>query len=59
MKTSIVNTLNVLFTLFIFVPFVYTQTSSKVITKSSAEKIIIIQTPSEKQTEKAYLINIQ
>jgi len=57
MKALIVNTLNIFFTLVIFTPFVYTQTSSKPMSKNANEKTIILKVGCQQQTEQAYLIN--
>ena len=58
MKAAIVNTLNILFTLVIFTPFVYTQTSVKDSWKNAAEKIIIVNPASGKPTQQTYLLDI-
>jgi len=57
MKTSIINTINVLIALVIFTPYVYTQTASKVSCKNDTEKIISIHAASEKTSEYVYSIN--
>jgi len=56
MKTSITYTLNVLFTLVIFTPFVYTQTSNKISQNGGKANIVKEVT---KPTEQTYLINTQ
>lgn len=58
MKAAIVNTLNILFTLVIFTPFVYTQTSVKHSWKNAAEETIIINPASGKPTQQTYLLDI-
>jgi len=54
MKTSVTYTLNVLFTLFIFTPFVYNQTSSKMECKNATEKTMTTKTSSDTFTEYVY-----
>jgi hypothetical protein len=57
MKTSIVNILNILFTLVIFTPFVYTQTTNKFAHKHTNEKTIIVRAAGEQPKEQVHLIN--
>lgn len=58
MKAAIGNTLNILFTLVIFTPFVYTQTSVKHSWKNTAEKTITVNAASGEPTQQTYLIDI-
>lgn len=58
MKAAIVNILNIIFTLVIFTPFVYTQTSGKHSCKNATEKIITVNATCGEPTEQVYLINI-
>jgi hypothetical protein len=58
MKAIIVNTLNILFTLVIFTPFVYTQTSVKHSCKNAAEKTITVNAASVEPIQQTYLIDI-
>ena len=58
MKTTIVNTLNILFTLVIFIPFVYTQTSCKPLCKNTTGETINIKATSKQSVECVYLINL-
>ena len=58
MKASIINTLNLFFTLVIFTPFVYTQTPCKVSCKNTTEKTISLKADYMQPTEQANLLNI-
>lgn len=58
MKAAIVNTLNILFALFIFTPFVYTQTSVKHSWESTAEKTIVVNSAFGEPIQQTYLLDI-
>jgi hypothetical protein len=56
-KKLIVNALNILFTLILFSPFVYTQTTSKLPNKIITEKKLPLKIDNEQPTEQNCLTN--